>query len=179
MGMSSRSTQIDEVVDRLFAPLTISQQRVVDVTAEVFFTKDQWPMFQYVEATLDTARLDAKAVLGTLPISPGVIRYGAFRRLDTLSTLGEQERIQLTLLGLHHYQGPFAAKRDALVRDVLRLLQVFIDSRRAFRPSATEFSHFELTSQEALGALAQLRELTSGLVEIAAEDPAKLGTRTA
>jgi hypothetical protein len=157
VGVSSRSTQIDEVVDRLFAPLTISQQRVVDVTAEVFFTKDLWPMFQYVEATLDTARLDAKAVLGTLPISPGVIRYGAFRRLDTLSTLGEQERIQLTLLGLHHYQGPFAAKRDALVRDVLRLLQVFIDARRAFRPSATEFTPFELTSQVALDALAQLR----------------------
>ena len=157
MGTSSGTTQIDEVVDRLFAPLTISQQRVVDVTAEVFFTKGQWPMFQYVEQTLDTERLDAKAVLGTLPVSPGVIRYGAFRRLDTISTLSEQERIQLTLLGLHHYQGPFAAKRDALVRDVLRLLQVFIDARRAFRPSATEFSHFELTSQVALGALAQLR----------------------
>jgi hypothetical protein len=66
-------------------PLTVSQQRVVDVAAEVFFNKGQWPVFQCVEATLGAARLDAKAVLGSLPVSPGAVRYGAFRRLDTIS----------------------------------------------------------------------------------------------
>jgi hypothetical protein len=161
---SSRLTEVDAIVGRLFAPLTQEQQRAVDVTAHAFFTNDQrWPTFQHVEALLDSERLDAKAILATFPFSSGSVRYGAFTSLAWSGNLQDDSNLELTLLGLHHYRGPFAGMRDALERDILRLLQVFIDARRQFLPPPTRVEYLQLTSDDALTALVRLRGVAHAL----------------
>lgn len=155
---SAGTPDVDAIVQRLFAPLTSEQQKIVDVTAHAFFANEwHWPTFQHVQAILDRERLDARTILSTFPVSDGAIRYGAFTSLGWIANVRDETELELTLLGLHHYSGPFTAEREALARDILRLLQVFIEARRTFTPPATQVQHLQITSDDALSGIVRLR----------------------
>jgi hypothetical protein len=149
--------EVEAEVRRLLAPPTPDQQRVIDVTAQAFFLNDRlWPTFQHVEVELDREGLDAKTVLSTFPLFVGSVRYGAFSALSWWSNLRDDTSLDMSLLGLHLYQGAFKALADTLIRDVLRLLQVFVDARQSFRTSPTKVEQLELTSTEAIRRLRQV-----------------------
>lgn len=139
---------------QLLAPLNEEQQFIVDIAADAFFENGKrWPTYQYVEAILDRNRLDARAVLATFPVAGTSMTYAAFRCTPWTGSLNDSTKIDLTLLGLHHYGGGFKAEAQALLRDGLRLLQVFINARRDFVPPPTEVKHLQLTSDEVLTKL--------------------------
>ncbi len=149
---------VDTIVDELFAPLKADQQLAVDLTADAFFTNDQrWPTFQYVELRLEENGHDAKAVIGSFPIAGTSARYAAFRSTKHAGSLNDDNPVELTLLGFHHYKGPFALNAEVLIRDALLFLQIFVDARRTFRPPATEVKQLQVTSNDALEKLAQAR----------------------
>src|SRR5438094_7468317 len=111
------------VLKQLLDPLTKEQQFILNVTAEAFFKSGKrWPTYQYVEATLDRERLDARSVLATFPVAGTSMRYAAFRCVPWTGSLNDDTKIDLTVLGLHHYEGAFKAEAETLVRDALRLL---------------------------------------------------------
>jgi hypothetical protein len=150
--------QVEAIVDRLLSPLTPEQQRIVDVTAHAYFTNDKrWPTFQHVQALLDRERLDAKTVLSTFPLSPGPLRYGAFTSLVWAGNISDDTELGLTLLGLFHYKGPFAGEVEALTRDVLRLLQLFIDVQHDFLPPPTKVEYLQISGDDARSGIARLR----------------------
>jgi hypothetical protein len=143
-----------EVVRQLLAPLNEEQQFILDTTANAFFENGKrWPTYQYVEAILDRDRRDARSVLATFPVAGTSMTYASFRCTPWTGSLNDSTQVDLTLLGLHHYNGRFKAEAETLVRDGLRLLQVFIDARRAFVPPPTEVKHLQLTSDEVLARL--------------------------
>lgn len=140
-----------EVADQLLSPLSPEQQFVLNLTAEAYFKNGgRWPTYQYIEAVLDRERMDARSVLATFPVAGTSMSYAAFRCSSWTGSLNDSTKIDLTLLGLHHYAGAFKGRATALVRDGLRLLQVFIDARREFVPPPTEVKHLQLTSDEVL-----------------------------
>lgn len=148
------SLELEGVVAQLLAPLTPEQQFIVNLVADAFFKSGQtWPKYQYVEALLDRERLDARSVLATFPVAGTSMNYAAFRCTPWAGSLNDDTQVELTLLGLNHYQGAFKAHADLLVRDGLRLLQLFIDARRSFVPPPTEVQHLQLTSEEVLARL--------------------------
>src|SRR5438105_8139381 len=144
----------EEVVQQLLASLTKEQQFIVNLTGQAFFSNAlRWPTFQYVEAMMDRERMDARSVLATFPVAGTTMHYSAFRCTPWTASLNDNSEIEMTLLGLHHYDGVFKANTEALVRDGLRLIRVFIEARREFVPPATQVKHLQLTSDEVLARL--------------------------
>ncbi len=149
---------VDTVANELFAPLTRDQQLAVNLTAEAFFQSGRrWPTFQFVEQHLEQAGLDAKAVLGSFPVAGTAVRYAAFRSSPTAGSLTDDQPVDLTVLGLHHYKGPLFLEAQALIKDALLLVQVFVDARRNFMPPPTEVKQLQVTSDEVLAAVNQAR----------------------
>lgn len=145
---------VDALAAQLLAPLTREQQLVVNTAAEAFFKSgDTWPTYQHVEAILDREGQDARWVISTFPVVGTSMQYAALRCATWAGSLNDDSRVELTVLGLHHYSGVFKAKAEALVRDGLRVLQMFIDARRGFIPPATEVKHLELSSDDLLARL--------------------------
>jgi hypothetical protein len=141
--------EIEAIVERLFAPLSDDQREIVNATGDAFFRAEQvWPTFQHVEAILDLRGLNAKTTLMSFPVFQPSIAYGAFTSLSWVANLHDDTQLQLTLLGLHHYTGVFRGQAEALVRDILRMLAVFVDARRSFTPPPTEVAYLRLTSDE-------------------------------
>ena len=149
---------VDRIASELFAPLTPEQQLAINLTAEAFFQAGRrWPTFQYVEQSLERAGFDAKSVLASFPIAGTSVRYAAFRSSPHAASLTDDQPVELTVLGLHHYKGTLALEAQTLVRDALLLLQVFVDARRNFSPPPTEVKQLQVTSDEVLAILNQAR----------------------
>ena len=148
---------LDRVVQHVLGPLTAEQQRVIDVVANAYFRSDgEWPTYQFVEAAFDADRLDARSVIGSMPtVGGGGIRYGALNSITRIGSLRPEERVELTLLGLHHCSGPLRSLAEVLIRDTFRVLAMFVNARRTFRPAPTELTTSELTSEQVLAALSQ------------------------
>ena len=159
-GNSSTAANVEAEVaaKQLLGPLTEEQERVLEVAAEAFFEQGRrWPTFQYVEAVLEREGLNARSVLATFPVAGTTMQYAACRCTPWAGSLSDDSKVELTLLGLHRYEGVFKANADALVRDGLRLLKVFIDARRNFVPSPTEVKHLRLSSEEVLERLRDIK----------------------
>lgn len=149
-----RELDAKAVTRQLLDPLTDDQQLVVNLVADAFYQcGQQWPKFQYVEAVLDRERLDARSVLATFPVAGTSINYAAVSCTPRTASLSDDTQVGLTLLGLHHYKGPFKGHAESLVRDGLRLLQVFVDARRVFTPPPTEVKYLQLSGAEVLARL--------------------------
>ncbi len=138
------------VVERLLAPLNEEQQQVIDLIAQGFRAAGgQWPIFDFLEGSLDFVQLDAWAVLESLPRAEGHGEYCAawWPRRPGQKPAPDQQ-VGLTVLGLYH------AKRwpqaTAAVSDFLTLLQLLADRRRTHKPSPIEVRMPRLVSTEDL-----------------------------
>jgi hypothetical protein len=154
-GATDRPSDVDLAVQGVLKPLADEQQRIVDLVTDTFFKLDAtWPNFQFVEAAFDAERLDAKSVIASFPtVGGGGIRYGAVASIAWAGNLGPEQPIALTALGLSHYSGGFKWQTEALVQDLFRVLAMFIERRRTFRPSPTELTNLTLTSEQVLTGL--------------------------
>jgi hypothetical protein len=161
-GATARPSDLDLAVQGVLKPLADEQQRIVNLVSDTFFKFDaKWPTFQFVEAAFDAERLDAKSVIASFPtVGGGGIRYGAVASIAWAGNLRPEQPIELTALGLSHYSGTFKSQTEALVRDLFRVLAMFIERRRTFRPSPTELTNLTLTSEQVLTGL---RDSVDGL----------------
>ena len=136
-------------------PLTAEQQVLLGVIGEPFIGSGSWPIWQYVDITLeDRHGLDAVAVLASLPDagdrSPVSPSYGLVWRPDPYRQPRLDDVITLTVAGLWHLP-----QARPLVGAFLTMIQYLVDRQRGLVPSP----HEVVTATVASGEIAeQLRE---------------------
>jgi hypothetical protein len=110
----------------ILAPLTQTQQFVVDLLAEDFLAEDyQWPVFDHVEGKLDRRDVDPIQVLQSFPTIGGW-NYGAIHWSQNESPEAE---VALTVVGMWHS----AALRDRV--PIFFELVNYLVARRKERPT--------------------------------------------
>ena len=129
---------VGEMTGLLREPLSADQLRLLRAIFEPFDRSGEWPVWQYVDLTLDAKfGLDAADVLACLPRvgerSPVSVSYGLTWRDN--SHIGPQAdtRVMLTVAGLRHL-GP---DTEPLLGSFLVTLRCLADAQRALcRPRA-------------------------------------------
>jgi hypothetical protein len=123
----------------LSEPLSADQLRLLRAIFEPFDRSGEWPVWQYVDLTLDAKfGLDAADVLAFLPRvgerSPVSVSYGLTWRDN--SHIGPQAdtRVMLTVAGLRHL-GPGT---EPLLGSLLVTLRCLADAQRALVPSPSQ-----------------------------------------
>lgn len=86
-------------------PVGPEQQALLQVIGEPFTATGKWPVWQYVDLTLeDEHGLDAGTVLASLPEagdkSPTSLGYGLIWRMDSYRQPNPDDRVALTVAGL-------------------------------------------------------------------------------
>ncbi len=85
----------------LLDPLTEDQQELVEIVAQVFLKHGRWPIFDYVEKTLDRDRIDANHAIATFPSSERLYGGGPYSAVWTTGG-GNDRTVELTVLGMVH-----------------------------------------------------------------------------
>ncbi len=91
----------------LRGPVGPEQEALLRAIGEPFIATGKWPMWQYVDMTLENEHgLDAEAVLASLPEagdrSPSSPGYGLTWRPDSYRQPHMDDRVELTVAGLHY-----------------------------------------------------------------------------
>jgi hypothetical protein len=146
----------------LLDPLTDNQQRFVDLVGEVYASKPgTWPVFDYVQRTLDHDRIDAIETFESFPTV--MVLGGSYRAIWSgggLSWPHADQVIVLTVIGMHHcsaLRGRFP--RDFSIPEVdlptafFTLVRWAARELRAAMPSPTEVLNTEVTSDQVFKAL--------------------------
>jgi hypothetical protein len=137
----------------LLKSLTEAQQWVVDVIGGAFWKEHfTWPTFLYVEAEMDNRGHDLREVLATFPLIGGGRNqfYGALSSLPHVASINETQELKLSLLGLWHCDGTLRPFARGAVADVISILNMFVVTRRSWRPNPTGTKMPEITSEEVL-----------------------------
>jgi hypothetical protein len=119
-------------------PLGPEQQALLRVIARSFIATGDWPVWQYVELTLENEYgLDAEAALASLPdvgdkspTSPG---YGLLWRPDSYRQPHLDDRIALTVAGLHH-----VLQADPLTAAFVAMISYLAEQQVQLVPSPRE-----------------------------------------
>lgn len=88
-------------------PLSPEQETLIRVISEPFIATGKWPVWQYVDLTLDNQHsLDAAGVLASLPDvgerSPASLTYGLIWRPDSYRQPQPDDQVTVTVAGLWH-----------------------------------------------------------------------------
>jgi hypothetical protein len=117
------------VTAELLAPLSSEQQRVVDLVATCVAGRLVWPVFDFLDNTLENDGLDALEVLESFP---RVIGLGTYSATKCPHQVGQRpapnELVRLTVLGLSRASAPAA---QAIVFAYLSLLPKLAGWRRS------------------------------------------------
>ena len=135
----------------LLAPLTVPQQAVVDVMAEIWLTKNaRWPAYGYVERELDRRGHRLEEVLPTFP-AVRAQGFGAlvpeYRAIWVPMGLGPHTQVGLTVAGLAH----LPAENRAIVEIFLRTVSAMASRRQnaaldPFKPEDDEITSTDLVA---------------------------------
>lgn len=111
----------------LRAPLTAEQQRLLQVVYDGFSKSGNWPIWQYVDLTLDAADIDAAATLASLPrlaeTLPGATGYALVATSDHGPQPQKTTVLRLTVAGLRLVPGT-EALQDAFLAAVRRMTEL-------------------------------------------------------
>jgi hypothetical protein len=115
--------------------LSQDQLRLLQVIFEPFDQDRGWPVWQYVDLTLDNRfRLDAAAVLDSLPMvgdhSPMSMSYGLTWREDSYMQPQPQTHVALTVAGLRYLR----PRTDPLLEAFLVCAWHMVDAQSRLRP---------------------------------------------
>lgn len=89
-------------LDPLIVDPTEAQQLVLDAVAGIYMRYRKWPVWAWLEETLERKKLDARTVVASMPTEP-TYNYGFLR--PTLRTWPRpQDQIGLRMAGLRHVQ---------------------------------------------------------------------------
>jgi hypothetical protein len=106
-------------------PLAPEQQYLLDIVAEAFIAeKYEWPLFDYVEGTLDNKGLDANETIESFP-RIGRFKYAAVWRKSNQETA----EVALTIVGMHH-AAPFRDFEPLPIPMFFALLEFLAQRRR-------------------------------------------------
>lgn len=151
-----------ELPRALLDPLTDKQQRFVDLVGEVYAKEPgRWPVFDYVQRTLDQERIDAIETFESFPTL--TVLGGNYRAIWSgggLSWPHSDQVIVLTIIGMHHcdaLRGRFPHESSIPEIDLpaafLTLVRWAARELRAAKPSPTEVLNTEVTSDQVFAAL--------------------------
>jgi hypothetical protein len=124
------------VTGPLQEPLSPDQEHLLRVIYQPFGQSGEWPLWQYVDLTLDAQRdLDAAAVLASLPRlgSQGTWRYALTWRQDSHMQPQPGNPIMLTVAGLRHLH-----EAEPLLGAFLTTIRYLVDQQRQLIPSPTK-----------------------------------------
>jgi len=147
----------------LLDPLTDNQQRFVDLVGEVYASEPgTWPVFDYVQRTLDQERIDAILTFESFPtVMVGGASYRAIWSGGGLSWPRADDAIVLTVVGMHHcnalrgrFPRPFSIPEIDLPAAFLSLVRWAALELRAATPSPTEVMNTAVTSDQVFAAFA-------------------------
>jgi hypothetical protein len=159
----------------LLDPLTPEQQHLLQVVYKPFGTNLRWPIFQYVEATLDNEDLDAVSVLATFPtVGPG--RYGPVWYTGPIVP-PQDSPVALTVAGLYH----LLPETDTEIQQFLRVLRYLVTARDGFTPSPFEVRPVEVTSHAVMedlqaSKLIVLPDTPAMIYELLHHEPSLIGS---
>lgn len=151
-----------ELPRSLLDPLTENQQRFVDLVGEVYASEPgRWPVFDYVQRTLDQDRIDAIETFESFPTL--IVLGGNYRALWSgggLSWPHPDQVIVLTVVGMHHcnalrrrFPHDMSIPEIDLPAAFLTLVRWAARELRAVKPSPTEVLNTEVTSDQIFTAL--------------------------
>lgn len=132
-------------------PLTEAQDELINVIYEPFQLSGRWPIWQFVDLTLDSMGLDASEVLTSLPrvrnANPGMwsSTYSLTSHMNMSSSavpLPDQQ-ISLTVAGLWHIGGA-----APLLETFLATLKYLNEQQRNLRPMPYDVVNVEVTSED-------------------------------
>lgn len=154
-------TPIEAIANRLLAPLSHEQARFIELMGQGFsHDSGKWPIFDFLEGSLDFEGLDAWTVLESFPRLDGHGgSYAAvwFPRVPGRKP-GPNESIALTALGLHHLEQTRASISAGLVGRIVAVMKQLADIRFRRKPSPTEVRAPRVNSTDQLAEI-----LTRGL----------------
>jgi hypothetical protein len=148
----------------LLDPLTDNQQRFIDLVGEVYASEPgTWPVFDYVQRTLDQERIDAIETLESFPTV--IVLGGNYRAIWSgggLSWPHADQMISLTVIGMHHcsalrgrFPRDFSIPQIDLPDAFLSLVRWAARELRAAKPTPKAVLTTEVTSDQAFTALAE------------------------
>src|SRR6266568_2695699 len=121
-------------------PLNPDQTRLIETIYEPFRDSAEWPIWQYVDLTLDAKwDLDAATVLASLPLArhpnPAMwsSTYGLAWYMNPNSQPQADQPVALTVAGLH-----FISQAEPLVGAFLATVMYLIDEQRRVIPRPDE-----------------------------------------
>ena len=157
-----------DVTRVLREPLSPEQERLIRAIYEPFDQTGEWPIWQYVDLTLDSRfGLDTGVVLASLPSiggrGAGSLGYGLIWRTDSHMQPQPEKQIVLTIAGLRH-----VPEAGSLLGAFLATIQYLVEQQRKLIPSPRsgrgELRDAEIAEQVLTASFAapQPRPLTSG-----------------
>ena len=127
LGPERRTTSTD-----LLKSLTPDQQRLVDLLGDTALTHGEWPIFDYVQGAFERDGLEGMDTFESFP-RMGQWNYGAVRCDMGRRTPNLDEKVALTLLGVHH-----CSRMRPFVSSVLDVIKLMGERRRAVPLSTKE-----------------------------------------
>ncbi|ODB80079.1 MULTISPECIES: hypothetical protein [Micromonospora] len=130
-------------------PLNPEQEHLVRVIFEQFDRTGEWPIWQYVDLTLESrfGVDNAADVLASLPSvgerGPASLSYGLTWRLDSYAPVRLDVPIALTVAGLR-----YVPEAEHLLQSFLTTIRHFVDRKRNLVPSPTKVVEATVTSAE-------------------------------
>ena len=129
-------------------PVGPEQQALLKVIGEPFIGTGKWPVWQYVDLTLqDEHGLDAESVLASLPEagdkSPTSLGYGLTWRMDSYRQPNPDDRVALTVAGLR-----FLPQAETVTRAFAAVVGHLASQQAQLVPSPEEVVAATVTSDQ-------------------------------
>lgn len=136
------------VANSLLEPLSPEQRHLIQVMFEPFDQSGDWPVWQYVDLTLDARHgFDAADVLSSLPEvgerNPMSMAYGLIWRPDSYRPPNPDDTIALTAAGLWHL-----AAAEPVLTAFLATVRFLVQRQRQLVPSPLKVVEASVTSGE-------------------------------
>jgi hypothetical protein len=143
----------ETVVGALREPLSSEQTKLISTIYEPYGLSGEWPIWQYVDISLDALGLDAAAVLSSLPSvrSSDAAMWASSYALTWYMNRSEvpqpNQQIALTIAGLRYVKGA-----EPLLGAFLTALEHLVAEQRNLVPSPTTLVEATVTS-DSIGQL--------------------------
>lgn len=145
--------EVSTPVNPLLEPLAPEQLMLLQAIYRPFADTGEWPIWQYVDLTLDAAALDAATVLSSLPTvrrsnDPIAARYGLTWTMNSHFYAQPDQQIALTVAGLARL-----ADADQLLATFMATVAYLVDAQRKLTPRPREVVEAAVPSGELIEAL--------------------------
>jgi len=136
-------------------PLSVGHAELLRVIYEPFAASGVWPIWQYVELSLDARGLNAAALLDSVPTvrhpSMWGMKYSLAWYMNPGPTPNPDQQVALTVAGLRYIPGA-----ASLIDTLLRTVEFLVTEQRKVIPSPTTVVEATVTSEQMTEHLVQV-----------------------